>query len=423
VPAFQTRTGWDFATGIGTVNVYNLVTNWSGTGSALQVTPATNIASSGPQGGPFSPASFSYTLSASSGSVNFSISGVPNWLTPSSTSGTASSSGTTVLFTVNVNANSLTANTYTTTITFTNTATGQAQTRTATLTVNAAAPPTLVVSPATNMVAAGNQGGPFTPSSFQYQLSGSTGSVDYLISGLPSWLSASPSSGTASSGTMVTFTVNSTANSLPASTYNATIIFANTDTGQGTQTRMATLTVNRSGLNVTPSTGIVASGQQGGPFSPASFSYSLSAASGSLKYTITNVPSWLTASPTSGTVTTKATAVTFKINTIAADKLSVGTNISNINFNDTTHNQVTTRVATLTVAPKDYRVKVSASPTADGTVTGGGTFAGGTPDTVSATPHSGHTFVHWTENGKVVSTSESYTFTVSANVTLVADFK
>jgi hypothetical protein len=106
-----------------------------------------------------------------------------------------------------------------------------------------------------------------------------------------------------------------------------------------------------------------------------------------------------------------------------ADKLSVGTNISNINFNDTTNNQVTTRTATLTITPKNYTVRVSAFPIADGSGTGGGTFAGGTSDTVIATPNTGHTFVHWTENGRVVSTSESYTFTVSANVTLVADFR
>jgi hypothetical protein len=31
-PAYRTTTGWDFATGIGTVNVYNLVTNWVSTG-------------------------------------------------------------------------------------------------------------------------------------------------------------------------------------------------------------------------------------------------------------------------------------------------------------------------------------------------------------------------------------------------------
>jgi Pro-kumamolisin, activation domain/Divergent InlB B-repeat domain len=31
-PAFATGTGWDFATGIGTVNVYSLITNWTSTG-------------------------------------------------------------------------------------------------------------------------------------------------------------------------------------------------------------------------------------------------------------------------------------------------------------------------------------------------------------------------------------------------------
>ena len=40
-PAFRAQTGWDFATGLGTVNVYNLVTNWAASGggsAALTVT-------------------------------------------------------------------------------------------------------------------------------------------------------------------------------------------------------------------------------------------------------------------------------------------------------------------------------------------------------------------------------------------------
>ena len=44
--------------------------------------------------------------------------------------------------------------------------------------------------------------------------------------------------------------------------------------------------------------------------------------------------------------------------------------------------------------------------------------------TVIATPNGSHSFVNWTQNGKVVSTSASYTFTMpSANVTLTAHFK
>src|SRR5439155_938 len=54
----------------------------------LVVTPATQIDSIGKPGGPFSPTSFPYQLSATSDSVNYSISGVPSWLTASSTAGT-----------------------------------------------------------------------------------------------------------------------------------------------------------------------------------------------------------------------------------------------------------------------------------------------------------------------------------------------
>jgi hypothetical protein len=58
---------------------------------------------------------------------------------------------------------------------------------------------------------------------------------------------------------------------------------------------------------------------------------------------------------------------------------------------------------------------------AEGVVSRGGKFAEGSPTTVTATANSGHTFVHWTESGQVVSTSPSYTLTMpSANVTLVA---
>jgi Divergent InlB B-repeat domain len=108
----------------------------------------------------------------------------------------------------------------------------------------------------------------------------------------------------------------------------------------------------------------------------------------------------------------------------SARSLGPSTYTGNIDFNNTTNNQGnTTRVATLIVNPKDYKLAVSASPSADGTVSGGGEVAEGSPTTVTAAANSGHSFVHWTENGKVVSTSPGYTFTMpSANVTLVADF-
>jgi hypothetical protein len=148
--------------------------------------------------------------------------------------------------------------------------------------------PGLQVDPTTDTVASGNAGGPFAPSSFQYQLSATVGIIDYSISGLPNWLTPSSTSGTASSETTVVFTVNANANSLAVGTYGpTTITFTNSDTGQGTQTRTVTLTVNPPALQVSPATSIAASGTHGGPFSPSSFRYELSATYGSVKYSIT----------------------------------------------------------------------------------------------------------------------------------------
>jgi antibiotic biosynthesis monooxygenase (ABM) superfamily enzyme len=177
-------------------------------------------------------------------------------------------------------------------------------------------------------------------------------------------------------------------------------------------------------LQVTPSSKIVASGTHGGPFSPRSFQYALSATFGSVSYSIANVPSWLTVSSKSGTVNTSAKTITFMVKSSAADKLAPNTYVSNIDFNNTTNNAGdTTLLATLTVNPKEYKLTVEASPRADGTVSGGGKFAEGSSQTVTAMPNAGHTFVHWTEAGRVVSTSESYMFTLNGNVTLVADFR
>nr|HMT20896.1 FG-GAP-like repeat-containing protein [Promineifilum sp.] len=115
-----------------------LAWNFSGAGASLSVSPSTNMVSLGSQGGPFKPSSFSYTLSASSGTVNWSVSGLPDWLTASATSGSAGTGGTTVTFSVNTNALSKAVGTYgPTTVTFTNTTNNQGTTtRTAGLTVS-----------------------------------------------------------------------------------------------------------------------------------------------------------------------------------------------------------------------------------------------------------------------------------------------
>ena len=51
-----------------------------------------------------------------------------------------------------------------------------------------------------------------------------------------------------------------------------------------------------------------------------------------------------------------------------------------------------------------------------------GTFYEGQSCTVTATPNTGYSFVNWTENGTTVSTNASYTFTVTGDRDLVANF-
>lgn len=74
-------------------------------------------------------------------------------------------------------------------------------------------------------------------------------------------------------------------------------------------------------------------------------------------------------------------------------------------------------------AGTSYTISLSASPGGSGTVSGGGVgWANGDSCTVGASPAANYHFVNWTEGGSQVSTSASYTFTVSGNRTLVANF-
>jgi len=81
-------------------------------------------------------------------------------------------------------------------------------------------------------------------------------------------------------------------------------------------------------------------------------------------------------------------------------------------------------VANFTAIPLgSFSVALSANPVAGGVNTGSGAYTVGTVVTVSSVANNGFTFVNWTENGVVVSTSSSFQFVIAANRTLVANYR
>ena len=74
------------------------------------------------------------------------------------------------------------------------------------------------------------------------------------------------------------------------------------------------------------------------------------------------------------------------------------------------------------VIEPQYFVSVSANPVYGGTVSGGGGFEKEQSCTVTATPSADYVFKNWTENGNEVSSDDSYTFTVTSDRDLVANF-
>lgn len=71
---------------------------------------------------------------------------------------------------------------------------------------------------------------------------------------------------------------------------------------------------------------------------------------------------------------------------------------------------------------QSFTITATADPSNGGTVSGAGQYNHGASCTLTATANTGYTFSNWTENGNVVSTNASYTFTVDGNRNLVANF-
>src|SRR3989454_1435872 len=202
-PAYGTNVGWDFATGIGTVNVANLVNNWPSASSqpsfTLSVSPTSLTFLQGAVG---STTITIHPLNGFNGNVNLTASGLP--------SGVSASFGTNPAITSSLLTLSATgtAAVGTYAVTIAGASGSLSSTATITLILNPAGDYALSASPSSLTVIQGTNGAStitVTP------LNGFNSSVSLSASGLPSGVTASfnPSS-TASSSTL-TLTASSTA--------------------------------------------------------------------------------------------------------------------------------------------------------------------------------------------------------------------
>jgi uncharacterized repeat protein (TIGR02543 family) len=76
------------------------------------------------------------------------------------------------------------------------------------------------------------------------------------------------------------------------------------------------------------------------------------------------------------------------------------------------------------IPASQFAVLLTSSPAAGGTTDGEGAYPAGTSVTITSVPNTGYTFANWTDlaSGAVVSSSPNYTFALSANRSLVANF-
>jgi len=201
-PAYGTTMGWDFATGIGTVNAANLVNNWPASSQpnfTLSASPASVTLIQGGTG------STTITINATngfSGNVNLSISGLPSGVTAVFGSNPATTS---TLLTLSATANAAIG---AFTITVTGSSGSLTNSATFSLTVNAQGSFTLSASPNNLTMLQGANG---TSSVTVNAQNGFNSSVSLSASGLPNGVTASFNPTSTASTSTLTLTASSTA--------------------------------------------------------------------------------------------------------------------------------------------------------------------------------------------------------------------
>ena len=322
--------------------------------AGLKVGPICGVNITGPVNGPFAPASETYRLfNTSSADLNWSASSNQTWVNVSPTSGTIPA-GRSVPVTVSLasEASGLPGGSYGASIEFTNLTDGAGNTgRPVSLTVSNGY---LTVSPTTAFDSSKKPGGQISPTLTTYTLTNpGYASICWSAVKKASWISLSQNSGTLlpQASTVVTVSIINAANLYGAGTYEDSISFTNTTNGIGSTTRPVTLTIAPGYLSVTPSSGVLITGDVGGPFSPSGVSYTLqNIGYSSMSWSASNAQKWMSLSSTSGTLAPGAVTTVTASAGSAANALSDGVYADTITFTNATNGTGnTTRSASLVV--------------------------------------------------------------------------
>ena len=367
----------------------------------MLVSPTADMTSSGNPGGPFSPASTVYTVENTGNQpLSWTASKTQNWVSLSNVGGTlAPGASDTVVVSINSNANGLAAGSYSDTVSFTNVTNGSGDTtRSVSLTVNAGSGACQTSTTIWQNFPITAQTGVFTArfdavpnmdnmnGHTVFSEGPGTTYQDYaiLIGFAPSGFLNARNGGSYGAQTQIPYTAGTTYHfrvevDVPAHTYSVHV----TPEGSGEltlatdfafrseQSAVASLDhwglfaqsgwshevcnfVIASGggmLSVSPSDGLTSSGNEGGPFSPASKQYVLTnTGDAPIDWSASKSQPWLDLSPAGGTLAVGAsTTVTVSINA-NANGLTAGVYQDSITFtNDTNGAGNTSRPVSLTV--------------------------------------------------------------------------
>lgn len=165
-------------------------------------------------------------------------------------------------------------------------------------------PEPLAITPASGFAASGAAGGPFSVTNQIFLLTNSSAApLNWAVANPAPWLDVSPGSGTLAAGskTNVTVSLNGAAYSLTVGMYLAGVSFTNQTTGVA-QVRQFALQVIPP-LAVSQTSGFIAAGPVGGPFSRTTQDFALTnLGAGSVNWNASSSAPWLTAVPGSGTL-------------------------------------------------------------------------------------------------------------------------